>query len=139
MTGIIIGALSGTSFQISDPTGAMSAILIGIVAKDGLQNKSLRHCTFSRTSRIHVHFGTGYGSSSSFRPCRSADGYRMANERMEQHQVLLYKKIPCRLRKISRYYGSYRDFRPDDRNNNPQRLLPISLNSYYNIKKMTLM
>ena len=38
MAGIIIGALSGASFQISGPTGAMSAILIGIVAKDGLQN-----------------------------------------------------------------------------------------------------
>lgn len=66
MTGIIIGALSGTSFQISDPTGAMSAILIGIVTKDGLQNKSLRHCTLARTSCANVHFGSDYGSSSSF-------------------------------------------------------------------------
>lgn len=30
--GLIIGALSGASFQISGPTGAMSAILMGIVA-----------------------------------------------------------------------------------------------------------
>ncbi|MGN0748029.1 MAG: SulP family inorganic anion transporter [Aristaeellaceae bacterium] len=35
--GAIIGLLSGASFQISGPTGAMSAILIGIVAQYGLQ------------------------------------------------------------------------------------------------------
>ena len=35
IAGLIIGALSGASFQISGPTGAMSAILIGIVAGDG--------------------------------------------------------------------------------------------------------
>ena len=38
LAGLIISALSGASYQISGPTGAMSAILIGIVAKDGLQN-----------------------------------------------------------------------------------------------------
>ena len=32
--GLIIGALSGASFQISGPTGAMSAILIGIIASE---------------------------------------------------------------------------------------------------------
>lgn len=36
--GLIIGALSGASFQISGPTGAMSAILMGIVATQGIQN-----------------------------------------------------------------------------------------------------
>ncbi len=36
--GLIIGALSGASFQISGPTGAMSAILMGIVATQGVQN-----------------------------------------------------------------------------------------------------
>ncbi len=35
--GALIGLLSGASFQISGPTGAMSAILIGIVARYGLQ------------------------------------------------------------------------------------------------------
>lgn len=35
--GLIIGALSGASFQISGPTGAMSAILITVIAKNGLQ------------------------------------------------------------------------------------------------------
>ncbi|MBQ8201129.1 MAG: SulP family inorganic anion transporter [Clostridia bacterium] len=35
--GLIIGILGGASFQISGPTGAMSAILIGIVAQYGLQ------------------------------------------------------------------------------------------------------
>ena len=35
--GIVIGLLSGASFQISGPTGAMSAILITIVAQYGLQ------------------------------------------------------------------------------------------------------
>lgn len=35
--GLIIGLLGGASFQISGPTGAMSAILIGIVAQYGLQ------------------------------------------------------------------------------------------------------
>lgn len=35
--GIVIGLLGGASFQISGPTGAMSAILITIVAQYGLQ------------------------------------------------------------------------------------------------------
>ena len=35
--GLVIGLLGGASFQISGPTGAMSAILIGIVAQYGLQ------------------------------------------------------------------------------------------------------
>lgn len=35
--GIIVGGLSGASFQISGPTGAMTAILITIVAKFGVQ------------------------------------------------------------------------------------------------------
>lgn len=35
--GVVIGLLSGASFQISGPTGAMSAILITIVAQYGLQ------------------------------------------------------------------------------------------------------
>lgn len=38
IAGLIIGALSGGSFQISGPTGAMSAILMGIVAKEGLSS-----------------------------------------------------------------------------------------------------
>ncbi|MBE6611223.1 MAG: SulP family inorganic anion transporter [Ruminococcaceae bacterium] len=36
IAGIVISAFSGASFQISGPTGAMSAILIGIVAAHGL-------------------------------------------------------------------------------------------------------
>src|SRR6478609_9370069 len=36
ISGFIIGALSGASYQISGPTGAMSAILIVIVQKYGL-------------------------------------------------------------------------------------------------------
>ena len=36
IAGLVISALSGASFQISGPTGAMSAILIGIVATHGL-------------------------------------------------------------------------------------------------------
>lgn len=35
--GIIIGALSGASFQISGPTGAMTAILVTLAAKYGMQ------------------------------------------------------------------------------------------------------
>lgn len=35
--GLIIGALSGGSFQISGPTGAMSAILISVVATYGIE------------------------------------------------------------------------------------------------------
>jgi SulP family sulfate permease len=35
--GLVIGLLGGASFQISGPTGPMSAILIGIVAQYGLQ------------------------------------------------------------------------------------------------------
>ncbi len=38
LAGLIIGALSGASYQISGPTGAMSAILMGIVATQGIQN-----------------------------------------------------------------------------------------------------
>ncbi len=37
ISGLIISALSGGSFQISGPTGAMTAVLISIVAKYGLQ------------------------------------------------------------------------------------------------------
>lgn len=36
IAGVIIGALSGASFQISGPTGAMTAILIMLVQKHGL-------------------------------------------------------------------------------------------------------
>lgn len=36
IAGIVISALSGASFQISGPTGAMSAVLIGIAATVGL-------------------------------------------------------------------------------------------------------
>ena len=35
IAGLIIGALSGASYQISGPTGAMAAILVGIVAEFG--------------------------------------------------------------------------------------------------------
>lgn len=34
--GLVIGTLSGASFQISGPTGAMSAILIGVSARHGI-------------------------------------------------------------------------------------------------------
>ena len=37
IAGIVIGLLGGASYQISGPTGAMSAVLIGIVAQYGLQ------------------------------------------------------------------------------------------------------
>ena len=37
IAGLVISSLSGASFQISGPTGAMSAILIGIVATHGLK------------------------------------------------------------------------------------------------------
>lgn len=37
IAGVVIGLLGGASFQISGPTGAMSAVLIAIVAKYGLQ------------------------------------------------------------------------------------------------------
>ncbi|MDF9867387.1 SulP family sulfate permease [Bacilli bacterium PM5-3] len=36
IAGIVIGMLSGTSFQISGPTGAMMAILIPLVSKQGI-------------------------------------------------------------------------------------------------------
>lgn len=35
LSGLVISALSGAAFQISGPTGAMSAVLITIIAKDG--------------------------------------------------------------------------------------------------------
>ena len=37
VAGIVIALLGGASFQISGPTGAMSAVLVGIVAAHGLQ------------------------------------------------------------------------------------------------------
>ena len=37
VAGIVIAILGGASYQISGPTGAMSAVLIGIVAQYGLQ------------------------------------------------------------------------------------------------------
>ncbi len=37
IAGLMIGALSGSSFQISGPTGAMSAILISIAARHGIK------------------------------------------------------------------------------------------------------
>lgn len=36
LAGLIIGALSGASFQISGPTGAMSVVILGVIAKFGL-------------------------------------------------------------------------------------------------------
>lgn len=35
LSGLVISALSGASFQISGPTGAMTAVLVTIIAKDG--------------------------------------------------------------------------------------------------------
>ena len=37
VAGLLIGGLSGASYQISGPTGAMSVILIGLSATYGLQ------------------------------------------------------------------------------------------------------
>ena len=37
IVGVVIAVLGGASFQISGPTGAMSAVLVGIVASYGLQ------------------------------------------------------------------------------------------------------
>lgn len=37
VAGVVIALLGGASFQISGPTGAMSAVLVGIVATHGLQ------------------------------------------------------------------------------------------------------
>src|SRR5437762_13804296 len=36
VAGLVIGALSGAPYQISGPTGAMSAVLVGVVAHHGL-------------------------------------------------------------------------------------------------------
>ena len=36
VAGLLIGGLSSASYQISDPTGAMSAILIGLSTTNGL-------------------------------------------------------------------------------------------------------
>ena len=37
LAGVVIAILGGASYQVSGPTGAMSAVLIGIVAQYGLQ------------------------------------------------------------------------------------------------------
>ena len=37
LAGLIIGGLSGASYQISGPTGAMTAILVSLVAQHGIQ------------------------------------------------------------------------------------------------------
>ncbi len=41
VAGLIIGALSGASFQISGPTGAMTVILLSLVSQSGLQGMFL--------------------------------------------------------------------------------------------------
>lgn len=41
VAGIIIGALSGASFQISGPTGAMTVILLSLISRNGLQSMFL--------------------------------------------------------------------------------------------------
>ncbi len=46
ISGLFIGALSGASFQISGPTGAMTAILVPLVAQYGLQGVFIA-CMFS--------------------------------------------------------------------------------------------
>ena len=38
IAGLIMSALAGASFQISGPTGAMAAILVGIVSTSGKQS-----------------------------------------------------------------------------------------------------
>ena len=37
LAGLVIGALSGASFQISGPTGAMSVVILGVIAQFGLK------------------------------------------------------------------------------------------------------
>lgn len=37
VAGVVIALLGGASYQVSGPTGAMSAVLVGIVARYGLQ------------------------------------------------------------------------------------------------------
>ena len=37
LAGVVIAILGGASYQVSGPTGAMSAVLIGIVAQYGLR------------------------------------------------------------------------------------------------------
>lgn len=37
IAGVVIAILGGASYQVSGPTGAMSAVLVGIVAEYGLQ------------------------------------------------------------------------------------------------------
>ena len=44
IAGFLIGGLSGASYQISGPTGAMSAILIGLSAQYGIQAVFLASC-----------------------------------------------------------------------------------------------
>ena len=55
--GLVIGLLGGASFQISGPTGAMSAILIGIVAQYGLQGVFVASLA---AGVIILLFGMGY-------------------------------------------------------------------------------
>ena len=48
IAGLLIGGLSGASYQISGPTGAMTAILVSLVSQYGIQG------VFIALSLIHI-------------------------------------------------------------------------------------
>ena len=54
--GLVIAVLGGASFQISGPTGAMSAVLVGIVASYGFAGRVFRVLCGGRTAAFSRYF-----------------------------------------------------------------------------------
>ena len=77
IAGVVIALLGGASFQISGPTGAMSAVLVGIVAAYGLAGRVLRVLCRRHTAAHRRYFASLGGSSASSR-CPSSWALRPA-------------------------------------------------------------
>lgn len=56
IAGVVIAVLGGASFQISGPTGAMSAVLVGIVASYGFAGRVFRVLCGGRTVAFSRYF-----------------------------------------------------------------------------------
>ena len=65
VAGLVIGALSGAPYQISGPTGAMTAVLIVLAQKYGLQGVPIRVCSPGSSCSPSAHWVSGASSPSS--------------------------------------------------------------------------
>ena len=75
VAGVVIALLGGASYQVSGPTGAMSAVLVGIVARYGLQGYGLQGSLWPALPPGPCCWPPaycGWASSSASSPCRSS-------------------------------------------------------------------